>query len=273
MGSYKKIPSIYLLKFNNAEYLTFMNHVLKLLPKPGEPENPDENPDILAIDDDETPVMGLTKEFLDTFEKDLLLMGDAVDESRTSQETENMDVYETNRDSLVTYITTRISRAGSLPLEAERDAGKWLYKVAKPYIGIARLPNAQETSKIKGLIIDLKKEENAPYVTTLGLDAYIDELEKTNNKYEELSQQRTVARVTNKKENGTDLRKRIDVYYDDLTTLVQSHNIVSPTAQSAQYVDDLNQLIKETETAYNQRKGAAAGKKPDEKPDENPDIL
>jgi len=39
------------------------------------------------------------------------------------------DALEANRDNLVIYITTRISRAGTLPLEAERDAGKFLYKV------------------------------------------------------------------------------------------------------------------------------------------------
>lgn len=272
MGNYEKINLINLLKFNNAEYLAFMNHVLNQLRSPVEPENPG-NPDILSIEADEMPVMGLTREFLETFEKELLLLGDAVDESRISQETEQLEACDTNRDNLSIYITTRISRAGTLPLEAEREAGKWLYKVIKPYIGIARLPNAQETSKVKGMILDLRKAEHAPYVSTLGLDAYIDELEKTNNRYEALSEQRTSARVANKKESGAELRKRINVYYDDLTMLIQSHNVVSPTAQSAKLVDDLNQLIKETETAYNQRRGISANKKPDGKPDENPDIL
>lgn len=81
-------------------------------------------------------------------------------------------------DNLVVYITTRISRAGTLPLEAERDAGKYLYKVIKPYIGIACLPVAQESAKIQGLLIDLRKDENISYVETLGLAAYLDELER-----------------------------------------------------------------------------------------------
>lgn len=49
---------------------------------------------------------------------------------------------------------------------------------------------AQETAKIKGLLLDLRKDENKPYVTTLGLDAYLAELEKENNAYDRLSQQR-----------------------------------------------------------------------------------
>lgn len=266
MGNYKKIDVLNLARINNAEYLTFMNNVLNLLPHSSGDE---ENPDVLSLSDDGCPALGLSKDFLDLYEKDLLLMGDAVDESRTSQETEQMAFHEKNRDSLVVYITTRILRAGTLPLEAERDAGKWLYKVTKPYIGIAQLPHAQETAKIKGMLFDLRKEENLPYVTTLGLDAYLQELEKENNAYETLSQQRISTRVDTKKESGTELRKRIDGYYDDLTMLAQSCNVVNPSAQSAKYINDLNQLISETQTAYNQRKSSS--KKSDD--NENPDIL
>ncbi len=73
------------------------------------------------------------------------------------------------------------------------------YKVIKPYIGIARLPVAQETAKIQGLLIDLRKGENATYVTTLGLEAYLAELEKENNAYIALTSARTQSRAANKR--------------------------------------------------------------------------
>ena len=170
MSTYTKIKTLPLSLFNNAEYLSFMNHVLDLAngnSGGGDSESPDEIS--LLTGSDGIPELGLTKEFLDTYEADLLAMADVVDESRTSQETEQMALHDTNRDNLAIYIITRISRAGTLPLEAERDAGKYLYKVIKPYNGIARLPMAQETAKIKGLLLDLRKDENKPYVTTLGL--------------------------------------------------------------------------------------------------------
>ena len=154
MSTYTKIKTLPLSLFNNAEYLSFMNHVLDLAngnSGDGDSESPDEIS--LLTDSDGIPELGLTKEFLDTYEADLLAMADVVDESRTSQETEQMTLHDTNRDNLAIYIITRISRAGTLPLEAERDAGKYLYKVIKPYNGIARLPMAQETAKIKGLWI------------------------------------------------------------------------------------------------------------------------
>ena len=178
MSTYTKIKTLPLSLFNNAEYLSFMNHVLDLAngnSGGGDSESPDEIS--LLTGSDGIPELGLTKEFLDTYEADLLAMADVVDESRTSQETEQMTLHDTNRDNLAIYIITRISRAGTLPLEAERDAGKYLYKIIKPYNGIARLPMAQETAKIKGLLLDLRKDENKPYVTTLGLDAYLAELD------------------------------------------------------------------------------------------------
>ena len=256
MSTYTKIKTLPLSLFNNAEYLSFMNHVLDLAngnSGGGDSESPYEIS--LLTGSDGIPELGLTKEFLDTYEADLLAMADVVDESRTSQETEQMALHDTNRDNLAIYIITRISRAGTLPLEAERDAGKYLYKIIKPYNGIARLPMAQETAKIKGLLLDLRKDENKPYVTTLGLDAYLAELEKENNAYDRLSQQRVQNRTTSKKESGANLRKRIDVYYDDLTLLAQSYSVAKPSEKATAFIAALNQLIAETTAAYNQRTG------------------
>lgn len=247
-----------------------MNHVLDLAngnSGGGDSESPDEIS--LLTGSDGIPELGLTKEFLDTYEADLLAMADVVDESRTSQETEQMALHDTNRDNLAIYIITRISRAGTLPLEAERDAGKYLYKVIKPYNGIARLPMAQETAKIKGLLLDLRKDENKPYVTTLGLDAYLAELEKENNAYDRLSQQRVQNRTTSKKESGANLRKRIDVYYDDLTLLAQSYGVAKPSEKATAFIAALNQLIAETTAAYNQR--MASAKKPAPAPEPTPE--
>ena len=162
MGSYTKIKHITLYDLNNAEYLAFLNSVLNLVPAP---TGGGDRPEIESLDADVrtngSPDIGLSAQFVQKMENDVMLLADTVDESRIAQETEQAAVHEANRDNLVIYITTRISRAGTLPLEAERDAGKFLYKVIKPYIGIARLPVAQETAKIQGLLIDLRKDENA----------------------------------------------------------------------------------------------------------------
>ena len=117
MGTYTKIKVIMLYTLNNAEYLAYMNSVLALLPPPsgGEEDRPDE----LSLDEEVqasgAPDIVLSKEFVNAMEKDVLALADVVDESRISQETEKAELHEKNRDNLVVYITTRISRAGTLP--------------------------------------------------------------------------------------------------------------------------------------------------------------
>ena len=94
MSTYTKIKTLPLSLFNNAEYLSFMNHVLDLAngnSGGGDSESPDEIS--LLTGSDGIPELGLTKEFLDTYEADLLAMADVVDESRTSQETEQMALH------------------------------------------------------------------------------------------------------------------------------------------------------------------------------------
>ena len=84
MSTYTKIKTLPLSLFNNAEYLSFMNHVLDLAngnSGGGDSESPDEIS--LLTDSDGIPELGLTKEFLETYEADLLAMADVVDESRT----------------------------------------------------------------------------------------------------------------------------------------------------------------------------------------------
>nr|WP_129731958.1 DUF6261 family protein [Parabacteroides goldsteinii] len=263
MGTYTKIKTLPLSIFNNAEYLAFLNSVLNLLPPPSDDE--DDRPVIESLDEDVqakgSPDIGLSADFVQAMEKDLVLLADVVNETRIAQETEEATVHEKNRDSLVVYITTRISRAGTLPLEAERDAGRFLYKVIKPYIGIARLPVAQESVQIQGLLIDLRKAENTTHVTTLGLDAYLAELEKENNAYIALTSTRTQNRAANKKESGETIRKRLDAQYEDLVMLAQSFSVAVPSEKATTFVNNLNQLITETTTAFNQRSKKGSGSK------------
>ncbi len=268
MSTYTRIKTLPLSIFNNAEYLTFMNHVIDLV-KTDETDEGGGSPGELSVAP-AVPELGLSEEFIAAYEADLLALADAVDESRAAAESDEMSVHEKNRDSLATYITTRVSRAGSLPLEAERDAGKALYRVVKPYIGIARLPVAQETAKIRGLLMDLRKEENAPYVATLGLEAYLAELESENEAYDALSQQRVNSRAASQKESGAAIRERLDARYDELTLLAQSFAIAQPSDKGNAFIPALNQLIAETTAAYNLR--MAQGKKSEEtKPEPEPD--
>ena len=100
MGTYTKIKVIMLYTLNNAEYLAYMNSVLALLPPPsgGEEDRPDELSLDKEVQASGAPDIGLSKEFVNAMEKDVLALADVVDESRISQETEKAELHEKNRD-------------------------------------------------------------------------------------------------------------------------------------------------------------------------------
>ena len=138
-------------------------------------------------------------------------------------------------------------------MQAERDAGKALYKVVKPYVGIARLTVSKETTAIRGLLLDLRKEEYATYVAALNLTAYMDELETENEAYDALYKARFEGRAANTMDAGSVVRARLDEYYKELTLLAQSCSVVMPSEESDTFIRNLNQLTAETTAAYNQR--------------------
>ena len=84
MGSYTKIKNITICRFNNAEYLAFMNGVLGIVAKP--------------------EAIGVSADFIAEMEAELEKLADVVNESRIAQETEAAAVHEANRSNLATYI-------------------------------------------------------------------------------------------------------------------------------------------------------------------------
>ena len=81
MGTYTKIKVIMLYTLNNAEYLAYMNSVLALLPPPsgGEEDRPDELSLDKEVQASGAPDIGLSKEFVNAMEKDVLALADVVD--------------------------------------------------------------------------------------------------------------------------------------------------------------------------------------------------
>lgn len=271
MSTYTKIKTLPLSLFNNAEYLSFMNHVLDLAngnSGGGDSESPDEIS--LLTGSDGIPELGLTKEFLETYEADLLAMADVVEREPhlAGDRANDLARYQPRQPRHLyhhPHLTGRYPPAGG---RSVTRASTYTRSI-KPYNGIARLPMAQETAKIKGLLLDLRKDENKPYATTLGLDAYLAELEKENNAYDRLSRNASKTGPPPKRKAAPTWRKRIDVYYDDLTLLAQSHSVAKPSEKATAFIAALNQLIAETTAAYNQR--MASAKKPAPAPEPTPE--
>lgn len=173
MGTYTKIKPAGLTKLNNAEYTNFMNAFYRLAFAAGGGGGDSESPDEISLDNNP---LGITDAQKTAFEKELPLMTDLVNQSHISDETAQLLDLDKQRDDLVVYLTTSVSQMRKSPIEAQRTAAQTVYNIIKPYIGIYKSANQQETAQIQGLLLDLDKEGVPALIQTLGLKEILDSL-------------------------------------------------------------------------------------------------
>lgn len=260
MGTFLKFKEARLYSYNNAEYINFLRRYRSYLPLEAEEQRPGE----LSLLSDEplgAPSLGISAGQVAELDLYLSQLTDLNNQSRISQETASRTEIDNQRDQVVIYITDRITRAASLPLQAEREAGKFLSNVVKPYIGIARLPFNQETETIRGLLVDLRKVENTAAVEALGLTPYMVELERLNTLYESVTEQRTASQMANAIDNSKIIRAKADSLYEDMTDLAYAWSLANPSDKASDFIRNVNALIDEAQASLNKRK--ASGKKED----------
>lgn len=261
MGRFTKIDPAGLGKLNNAEYRNFMIRYYALaFPSSVPEEEGSGSPSELSLSEG-NPTLGITGEEQEAFKADLDLLTDLVSQSRISDETASMQDLDKRRGDLVVYLTATISQARKNPIESQSMPARSLYNVIKPYIGIARLANQQETALIDGLLTDLAKETNATNITALGLTAVVDALREANAEYARLTSQRTSAKAAAIKDDSASVRARLDEQYDDMTTMAFVQSVANPSDEASLFISELNALIAETTALYNQRMGMARANK------------
>ena len=175
---YIRVEEINLVRLANAEFMNFMERFLSLLPleAEGEPESGEMG----------APKLSITAGQVTEAKGYLAQMNDLTRIPQMKAETKPKEEVDRKRDSLISLLFSRVKTSRSVPIEAESKAAEQLYIVISPYRGIGKLPYNQETEMIKGLLLDLRKLENSEAVRTLGLDAYVDELDNCNKQFEAL---------------------------------------------------------------------------------------
>ncbi|WP_304248468.1 DUF6261 family protein [Parabacteroides gordonii] len=272
MGTLIKIQEYFLGNLNNSEYANFLSRFRALFRKEesGEDDRPViESADSLVI----SSALGISDEMVTAFDTDLGLLDDLVNQSRTSDETALLVEEDKRRDDLVVYFTTTISQTRKSPIAAQKNAAISLYNQVKPYVGIYKLADQQETQQINGLLLDMEKEPNKTNVATLGLTTVLDELKASNQRFIELTAQRTEGRAAATVENSKAVRLRLDPLYEDMVLLATATNVINPTAETAAFVTSVNALIDETKTRYNQRVGIAKANKDKKKPEDDRPVI
>lgn len=255
---YIRVEEINLVRLANAEFMNFMERFLSLLPleAEGEPESGEMG----------APKLSITAGQVTEAKGYLAQMNDLTRIPQMKAETKPKEEVDRKRDSLISLLFSRVKTSRSVPIEAESKAAEQLYIVISPYRGIGKLPYNQETEMIKGLLLDLRKLENSEAVRTLGLDAYVDELDNCNKQFEALVK---TADMKNSElgfnEQMRDLRVAMTDLYHEMTDYAFATNLLNETEESLYFMSGLNALIHDVESIYKQRLNSRK-KKEEEKP-------
>ncbi|WP_455639625.1 DUF6261 family protein [Parabacteroides sp.] len=269
METHQKIKGFAVSQLNNTEYANHMTRFQGLIPV----EDDDDDRPVIESNDLTGPLaLGFSAELIAEFGETLALLTDLVNVSTISDETSQLREVDAYRDECIVFFTSDISQKRKSPIAAQKNAAVSLYNVIKPYVGIGRLADQQETQQILGLLVDMEKEPNKTNVATLGLTAVLEELKAANDEFARLTEQRTANKAANAIDNSKVVRQRMEPIYEEMLLLAQSYNIVQPTAETTAFVTAVNALIDETKARYNQRIGIAKANKNKKEPDDRPVI-
>lgn len=242
---------------NNSEYQNFMSRFLKLIPME---ETEVTNPDTDITYRITKSSVNISDDIIATMKSLLEKLTDLNKKSRALETTADRAETDRARDAVAAYILNRVLKSSSWLLEAERAAGKKLYNTITPYKGVGRLPANQETEVLKGMLLDLRKEEFSEAVTTLGLTSYLNELERLNTLFEDLVAKESATRSADSvNDDSKALRLQLDELYADSVILANATQALAPTTASETFVRDVNSLIDEVRLAYNRRRGTTTG--------------
>ncbi len=235
MEELKKIKVAGLSKLNNAEHTNFMTNVVTYVGQTG------------------VNIIGISQDVLDKMNGNLMVMYDVVTQSKVSTETKKMHATDNRRDNLHVHMLTIIRNAAASPIAEERQAGILLQEQMKPYTGLHRLPNDQQTVQERAMLLDIQKPQYQEAVNTLRLGQLIEELAAVNEEYATLSMARNENKDAAKLPDSKSIRVELDKAYQHIVDMAFVNSVANPSEEINKFINNINTAIDAANTAYNQR--------------------
>lgn len=195
-------------------------------------------------------------------------------EAQASTATGDTTALDVERDRLLSMLYFLVASGLLSAVAEEQAAAKTLDVILRVYKGIQGKAMDVETQMIKGLLVDLKKDEAAAAVTTLRLNEILTQLETVNDKFEEVKDVRVKDRQAKHLQVKTqDLRLLADTQLEEIQDLIRATGIIAATdPESAvllgmvnDLIDGMNGVTRNFKTVFNQ---STAQKEANKKPDE-----
>ena len=278
-------------RLTNAEFIRFAARFIELVEQmqgKDDEDGDDDKGDGPAVQSAETlsdgvPALYISQEMIDKAKEDIDKMREWTLESRAKASTKELTECDEARDRLANYILKLVANASSLPDEEDRKAGELLNTALKVYSGVAKLPQNQETETIKGMLIDIRKEEYAAAVEAFGIKKYADRLEEENLRFEQLAGERSKSYAeTRSLEKNKEIRSELEQILNAMADYAFAANLLHGTDETADFINNLNAHIAETKMYYNRRSssrnkteeddGGTDGGDVSEEPDDKPVV-
>ena len=234
-----KISNLLLYQLRNGEYFQFMSDFKALL---------------VAL----TPAAIHSEAEFAEFDAALTRLDDELRVDQGSVLTQQLQDIDTDRDNLWRAINMRINATLLCTIENEMEAAKRLRRLFDLYGDIRRVTYNEETAALTNLSGDLEKPENADFVATCRLNAWVRRLSELNEAFKAKQNERDTELANKNSGNAKAVRVDIDPLYQLMIERVNalvSLNMQTPDIES--FIKELNQKIKTLDNTLAAREGRA----------------
>ena len=236
MATTSTLPSIGLAKLSNASYAAFMRAFSQLV--------------------QQAPLekLGLKADEWTPFWPTLAQLLDANRQIRKDELTTELQELDKQRDTLLSYVFSKILNETNAPEDAIKQAAEALLGLRELYLDLPKKAQREETILIQGFLADAEKADFAAHFTTLGLNATLTKIKTINTEYETKLATRSAKQVENPLLPIKKLRESLSASYQLLSMKAFAFNLITPTSESQTFILRLNKLIEDTNLARKQHK-------------------
>jgi hypothetical protein len=141
----------------------------------------------------------------------------------------------------------------------KQQAAVQLEIVLNHYGNVNVLPKDEETAAIHNLLQDVKITY-AAQIGLLGLNEWVEELEKDNLTFQALTADRNTEEAMRSSLRMIEVRRECDAVYRQIVERIEALILLNGEAQYADFVNELNNLVRHYNNTIAARKGRGASK-------------
>jgi hypothetical protein len=139
--------------------------------------------------------------------------------------------------------------------EKKQNAAKEIERISKHYDNMTYKTLDEETAALDDFIQELRTDTNREFLTTLGLNDWVDVMEKENRKFEELMQLRYEEVFHRPHIRMKDIRKAVDKALLDMFDQIEALVRVKKIAPDAELIKEINAVNERYKNILAQQKG------------------